>query len=264
MHRTILGIVLLAVCAGLAGTPVRAAGKSFRLAAAGELVANGALRYLLPRFSLKTGVRIELVTLDEAPGADAALAAFTAPPEATEVVAVFRHLGDGRRFSLAIYPTAARPQAERLRDWLISKIGLRAVGKFRPDGEPVYGEIPAAPVVEVAAAPTGDTARGGEIALGRCGRCHVIDDRNRFGGIDSTPSFGALRTLPHWRERFEAFWTLNPHPAFTQVVGVTEPFDRARPPPIAPLVLTQAEIDAILAFVIAMKPKDLGAALVVQ
>ena len=45
--------------------------KSFQLSADAELVENGALKYLLPRFSLKTGVKVEIVDV----GGDARLAA---------------------------------------------------------------------------------------------------------------------------------------------------------------------------------------------
>jgi hypothetical protein len=97
------------------------------------------------------------------------------------------------------------------------------------------------------------------LAHGTCGRCHVVSERNRFGGIGSTPSFPALRSMPDWEDRFRTFWALNPHPSFTQVEGLTEPFDPASPPHIAPVHLTMAESDAILAYVAGIAPKDLGA-----
>ena len=83
---------------------------------------------------------------------------------------------------------------------------------------------------------------------------------NRFGGIGSTPSFPALRAIPGWRDKFEAFWTLNPHPSFTQVVDITPPFDPDRPPHIAPVVITQEDLEAIVAYAASIEPKDLGAA----
>ena len=252
--------IFLFACA----TPAGAQQKSFRLAVAESLIANGALKYLLPRFSLKTGIKVRIVPLADAGGADAALGVFASPLAGAEAIDVFRGIVGGEHYSLAIRQTEATPFAERFRDWLTSKIGERTVGKFSIDGAPVYAAIEVEVVAEVAAMPEGDADLGEKIAIRRCGRCHVISDKNRFGGIDSTPSFGALRTLPHWRQRFETFWTLNPHPSFTQIEGLTEPFDPARPPAIAPLVLTQDDLEAILAFVIRMKPKDLGAALISQ
>jgi mono/diheme cytochrome c family protein len=108
-------------------------------------------------------------------------------------------------------------------------------------------------------APAEQFAPGEKLALRHCGRCHVVNERNRMGGIGSTPSFAALRTLPDWEERFRAFFALNPHPAFTQVDGVTEPFPPERPSPIHPLALTPDEIDAITGFAGTIAPKDLGA-----
>jgi hypothetical protein len=68
-----------------------------------------------------------------------------------------------------------------------------------------------------------------------------------------------MRSFTDWRARFEAFFALNPHPSFTQVDGVTEPFDISRPSPIAPVEITLDELDAILAFVSRIPPADLGA-----
>ena len=65
----------------------------------------------------------------------------------------------------------------------------------------------------------GLVAEGQRLALHHCGRCHVVNDTNRYGGIGSTPSFAALRALPQADDRFAAFWTFNPHPAFMQVEG---------------------------------------------
>ncbi len=78
-------------------------------------------------------------------------------------------------------------------------------------------------------------------------------------GIGSTPSFGALRALGNWRERFETFFARNPHPAIVQLEGVTPPFAAATPPPMAPVVITRAQFDDILSFVEALTPADLGA-----
>lgn len=103
-----------------------------------------------------------------------------------------------------------------------------------------------------------DFAPGEKLTLFHCGRCHVINDRNRYGGIGSTPSFGALRTLADWEDRMRAFYALAPHPAFTQIEGVTPPFDPARPSPIHPLQLTEEDLERIVAFTRTIPPKDLG------
>ena len=121
--------------------------------------------------------------------------------------------------------------------------------------------LPAA-LALLAAFPAGaddEFAPGEKLTLRNCGRCHVINERNRYGGIGSTPSFAALRTVPDWEDRFRAFYTLNPHPAFTQIPGVTEPFPIDRPSPIHPIELTLEEIDRSIEFSRTIEPKDLGA-----
>ena len=104
-----------------------------------------------------------------------------------------------------------------------------------------------------------DYAPGEKLTLFHCGRCHVINERNKYGSIGSTPSFGALRTLDDWEARFDAFFTLAPHPAFTQVKDVTEPFPAHRPSPIHPMELTLEDIETIREFARTIPPKDLGA-----
>lgn len=110
-------------------------------------------------------------------------------------------------------------------------------------------------------APAQEFAPGEKLALYACGRCHVVSERNRLGGIGSTPSFAAMRALGDWQDRFDAFWTLAPHPAFTQIEGVTEPFPENRPSPIAPVELTLEQVHAIRDYARSIPAKDLGPAL---
>lgn len=109
------------------------------------------------------------------------------------------------------------------------------------------------------AAMADDYAPGEKLTLFHCGRCHVINERNKYGSIGSTPSFGALRTLDNWEDRFDSFYALAPHPAFTQVKDVTEPFPINRPSPIHPMELTLDDIETIREFARTIPPKDLGA-----
>lgn len=233
--------------------PATAQTKSFSLSADAELIENGAIKHLLPRFSLKTGVKVAVIESE----ADARLG------KDADGQAMFQS-SDGAVFRLAIAEGEAKEFAERFRDWLSSDIGQRAVQKIKVDGANPYGPPDAVAVVEVEIEIEGDVKLGEEIAHRRCGRCHVVSKKNRFGGIGSTPSFGAMKRLTEWEARFQTFWTLNPHPAFTQIEDVTEPFDPQRPSPIAPLELTQDELEALLAYVMTIKPKDLGGALVLQ
>ena len=99
---------------------------------------------------------------------------------------------------------------------------------------------------------------GERLARFKCARCHVVAPEGGLGGIGSTPSFAAIRALEDWERRFNVFWTLAPHPSFTQVEGVTPPFHEERPSPIAPVELTLDEIEAIAKYAATIAPADLG------
>jgi len=99
---------------------------------------------------------------------------------------------------------------------------------------------------------------GKKATVFHCGRCHVVPGGNPFGSIGSTPSFAVMRNYAEWRARFAAFYTEPPHVAITQIEGVTEPFDPSRPSPIAPMVMTEEDVAAIIAFVETIEPKDVG------
>lgn len=92
---------------------------------------------------------------------------------------------------------------------------------------------------------------GHRVATEHCARCHVVSDANRMGGIGSTPSFKLLRGMPDWEERYSSFFARNPHPAFVTVEGVSAP--RSLPPNAAPITLTSRQVDALMAYVKAMK-----------
>ena len=72
-------------------------------------------------------------------------------------------------------------------------------------------------------------AKGREIVRQHCTRCHVVPDMNPYGGIGSTPSFAAMKWLDDWERRFEVFYTLPPHPALVNIVGVSEARSKALP-----------------------------------
>ncbi len=132
--------------------------------------------------------------------------------------------------------------------------GRNAIAAFRGQGGLVFRPPPAAVTAPTGPLVTGDPVAGEELATRHCGRCHMVNERTRMTTIGARPSFALLRGLADWRHRFETFYSLNPHPAFTQVAGVTPPFDESRPPPIVPLRPTVAEIDAILAYVAGLAP----------
>ena len=232
----------LALVLALMPHAVAAQDKAFSLAAPDALVETGFFKYLLPRFSLKTGVRITLVEAQ----ADA-----TVGPVGTPVFAQ----GD----TIWHLDKTDGADTDAFLDWLLSDVGKRTIDAFAPDGTALFS----ADVQTVAPIRTtilsGDAALGEGVSLEKCGRCHVVNEKNRMNAIGSTPSFALMRTFPDWQERFETFFILNPHPAFTQVEDVTEPFAENLPSPIAPVEVTLDEIEAITAYVGTIAPADLGA-----
>lgn len=105
-----------------------------------------------------------------------------------------------------------------------------------------------------------DYAPGEKLALFNCGRCHVINEKNRRGGIESTPSFAIIRSWPDWEDKMRAFWSLRPHPAFTQIARITPPFPDHRPPTVHPIRLTLDELRQIVDYARTIEPADLGGA----
>ena len=92
---------------------------------------------------------------------------------------------------------------------------------------------------------------GKRVAREHCSRCHVVDASNRMGGIGSTPSFKLLCSLPDWEDRFTTFFARQPHPAIITVEGISE--DRKLPPNAAPILLTQDQVEALMAYVRVIK-----------
>ncbi|MHA6262375.1 hypothetical protein ACXYMO_04165 [Arenibacterium sp. CAU 1754] len=240
-------MLLLCLTLALSASPLSAQ-DTLGLSAPDAVRDSGLLKHLLPRFSLKTGVRV----IDDASGA---MILAPDPPG----VPVF--LGNGIIYHLRI---GDDPRAAQFRDWLTSDIGKRTVESFQPDGTALYSA--SIDVAKVVTAPeiSGDAALGAVLSLKHCGRCHVVGTVNQMNGIGSTPSFAVLRSLPDWNNRFEQFFVLRPHGAFTQIADVTEPFDPERPSPIVPLHMTLDDLDAILAYVAAIAAADLGAPLQTQ
>ncbi|SDW51408.1 hypothetical protein SAMN05444358_1011038 [Ruegeria halocynthiae] len=239
--------VLLCLSLTLSATPSWSQ-EALGLAAPDEISDSGLLQHILPRFSLKTGIR---VVADE----NGVMSLVLSPPGDP----VFAR--DGVIYHLR---TTDAPKQTRFREWLLSDIGKRTVENFAPaDGATFSARFDVA-VAEKTQEVDGDAALGQDLSMTHCGRCHVIGPQNRMNGLGSTPSFAVLRAMPDWSERFQAFFALNPHPAFTQIEGVTEPFPPERPSPIHPVEMTLTDLDAILAFVAALSAADLGAPLQLQ
>jgi len=232
-------LVFLAAC--LLPIASAAQDKTFTLHAPDVLVEIGFMKHLLPRFSLKTGIRITLDTAGKA----------RFGPKGTPV---FK-----RDDTVWHFEAEPGPHTDAFLAWLQSDVGKRTIEKFAPQGVPMFSADVSAQVEEVALEITGDAVLGEQVSLTKCGRCHVVSKANRMNAIGSTPSFALLRGFDDWENRFLAFFVLKPHGAFTQVEDVTEPFPPHLPSPIAPIEVTLEEIDAVVAFVASIKPADLGA-----
>lgn len=236
-------LVCVCVCLLGVGEPLWAQDKTLTLSAPVEVTDSGLLAFILPRFALKHGVRVNVVES----GGQAVLDQAGVP--------VFTK-GDA---GYGLVLTSDNPHGETFAVWLTSEIGLRTVMSFKVNGVVVFA-APLPPDVEVeVVVPSGDVLRGQDASLRACGRCHVVGEVNRMAGIGSTPSFAVLRTLNNWQERFEIFYVLNPHPAFTIIPDVIEEFDETRPSPIAPVRVTLEDIEDIVAYVAGIVPADLGA-----
>lgn len=247
-------VCVLALLTALAGTaPTARAAEVLRLGVPERLVETGLLKYVLPRFSLKTGVRIELV----ADGGDAHMD-IAADGDGR---AVFT--GHGQTWRMRIRDRD-HSGAARLADWLISEVGHRTIAAYHVDGAAPFAPAIATAVEEAPLEFDGDKAQGLALSRTHCGRCHVVARDEGDTSIGSTPSFFALKALADWDMRFQIFYVLNPHPAFTQIVDVTDPFPIDRPSPIVPVTITPEEMEDILAYVSGLAPADLGEPLVHQ
>lgn len=249
--------VIVGMIIGLAqGVPsLSASERKILITSDTELKDNGFLKFLLPRFSLKNSIRTVVADNPDA-GAHVWLTAAREPAPGRRAA-----FTDGRRtyFVSIAERASSNKYAARFAEWLLSDIGQRAVASFRIDGRQVYAGAVVEEAEEAGGDLSGNAAKGEELSLRLCGRCHVVGSKNRLAGIGSTPSFALLKTLPNWEDRFATFYVLNPHPSFTQIDDVTPPFDPSRPPPINPLTMAPEDVDNILAFVAGIAPADLGA-----
>ena len=232
----------------LNASPATAEAPDLGLAAPAAVVDSGLLRHILPRFSLKTSIR---VVGDQNGVMQLAL---TEPG-----VPVFQ--GDGTTYYLRTQDTARQ---NRFRDWMLSEIGKNTIDSFKPEDVQLFSARFEIIETKAATEPDGNAVLGAALSLTLCGRCHVVGPENRMKGLGSTPSFAVLRSLSDWADRFQEFYVRKPHGAFTQIADVTPPFDPERPSPIHPVSMSLTDLDAIIAFVASTDAADLGAPLQTQ
>ena len=168
--RKMFSLVFLLFLTPVAGG---AADRDFRLMAPAVLVESGLLKHLLPRFSLKTQIRIDLTE--------------------GEAEVVLTPDGDGQPvFTGAGATWRMRVQeghagAARFADWLSSEVGQRTVTSYSVDGAQPFS----LPHAEVETAPVetydGDADAGLKLSSVHCGRCHVVSEANRMNAIARPP-----------------------------------------------------------------------------
>ena len=218
----------------------------FRLSVPDAVTESGLMKFMLPRFTLKTQVRVETVPTGEP--AEAVIGETGTP--------VFT--GVGRTWAIDVL-APGHEGVDRFAAWITDVTGQRAITGFTVDGNQVFSLPVEEEEVVSEVVYDGDRMRGQQVSRVHCGRCHVTAKGDESLGIGSTPSFFALRGFEDWDVRFAGFYQLKPHGAFTQIEDVTESFPEDRPSPIAPMELTLDDIDAILAYVAGIEPAALGA-----
>jgi len=226
--------------------PAHADDRLIRLTVPPTLADSGLMAYVLPRFSLKTQVKVQIVGPGEE--AEAALGDAGTP--------VFS--GEGATWALAdLAPD--HPGVRKFRDWITAEVGQRAITGFTRDGVQIFTPPVIAAATAGPATFEGDAKRGAVLARTHCGRCHVSTADAPHRGIGSTPSFFVLRALGNWEERLRTFYLRAPHPSFTQVEDVTGPFPDTLPPAVRPVEMTLDDLESIIAYTAGLAPADLGA-----
>src|SRR6056297_2383734 len=166
---------------------VRAA-DDVRIAAPKALVQSGLLDYVLPRFSLKTSVRVAVVS--EQAQADLALTNQAAGTP------VFQ--GPNATWSLMVLTES--DDATRLAEWLTGKIGRRTITSFEVDGATPFSLPKAAKANVVEMSFDGDAVLGRKLSDKLCGRFHTFYALNPHPSFtqvaDVTPPFPIDRPSP--------------------------------------------------------------------
>jgi len=173
--------LLLCLSLALTASPLLAQEGPLGLSAPPVVADSGLLKYILPRFSLKTSIRVQ-------PDPAGSLVLDTSPPGTP----VFQ--GGDQIYYLR---TGGTEREARFLDWLTSEIGKRTVDSFQSGGKQLFSSDVVVAKVEVEPTFDGNAEIGARLSQTHCGRCHVIDKKNRMNGLGSTPSFAVLRALPN-------------------------------------------------------------------
>ena len=207
-------------------------------------------KYLLPRFRFKTQIMVRVSSQSDS--LDARLGVI---PKGKELFSDLN--GFIYRLETITADASQISKLEKFVSWLDSPSGITTIEEFSINGSNVFKSIESAVAKKEEEVFEGDVAYGLSLSQQHCKRCHVVDD-NAFAGIDSTPSFHAMRSFDDWQERFTAFWTVSPHLNVISITEVHEAGSKTVPVTISPIRISLEQVDDILAYVASIKPKDLG------
>ena len=233
------------------------------------MVENGFLKYVLPRFSLKTQIRIsrssstDPATVPEGGYPDPAGSAWWPRPSGEGAARIVRVPLPMTTETYAAVRLAASGTTRACRP----PCGLAAIGggaQYADQPSPIDGRGG----LSTAGRRTGAGGEGGGAGRSAGGREAGLfplrpmpcGGRTQSDGRASAPRRPLARSGRSRIGRIGCWFSIRsiPHPSFTQVEGVTPPFDPARPPHIAPVELTIDDVEAIAAFARTIPPKDLG------
>ena len=210
-------------------------------------------KHLFPRFKFKT--QIILKAVEEVNGYDALIGIIdNGKPIFSDLNGVLY------RLEVITSDKEKRMKIEKFLKWLTSPPGIAVIEDFSINDSPVFKGIIYQEEKKVVTTFEGNLSSGLSLSQKHCKRCHVVDE-NAFAGIDSSPSFHALRSMKNWEEKFQAFWTVNPHLSLISITDVYEAGSSSAPVTVAPIELNLSEVDDILAYVASIKPKELGGAI---
>jgi len=210
---------------------------------------SGLIDYVLPRFALKTQIRFDRIPGDGDLQFRSDVGEFGVP--------IFQ-LRDGTVGHLhAARWLQSDPVFVRFRDWLQSEAGRATFSDYRENGQAIAEPVDLVVEAPIEVVIIGDATAGESLSLTHCSRCHKVDRAAKYSGMDSSPSFHAMRGFDDWFLRFSSFFTVSPHKALIIVQGSGIEKDESLIT-IAPIELTMTDINDIVAFVHTLEPLDLG------
>ena len=207
------------------------------------------VQYVIPRFSLKTRIRFDLV---ESAG-DIQLV--TGRPETG--AEVLKMVSGETVYITAVGGAVESSDYRTFVDWLVSEPGRATIADFELDGRQIAIPTAADEAAPIEMVIVGNLDHGRELSRDHCRRCHKVDRADKYAGIDNAPSFHAMRSFDDWHIRFSTFYAVSPHKALISVEGSGIEKNRALIT-IAPIDLQMDDVNDIVAFVHSLTPLDLG------